>query len=124
MKYQEFLDKHADIALTINPATLRSWKARDNVPDSTVAKSVASPVATEKSVATASPRVAKADDPYEIMADGFARGFPGDTQIMRKDYRTPAAIRRIVERKHGEVVSIEHVQAAIAKWNATGKIAA
>ena len=34
---------------------------------------------------------------WDIMSDGWARGFPGDTKLMRAQYRTPGAWRRIGE---------------------------
>lgn len=49
------------------------------------------------------------------MADGLARGFPGDTRLMRYEYRTPAAIRYHAE-KEGK--GIEEVKVLIEQhWN-------
>ncbi len=47
-------------------------------------------------------RVASTDeltpgDPYEIMPDGYARGFHGDHGLMRANERTVAALRRQAE---------------------------
>lgn len=34
------------------------------------------------------------DSAYDILDDGWARGYPGDTNLMRCNYRTPAACLR------------------------------
>lgn len=39
---------------------------------------------------------------YELQADGYALGFPGDTQLMRARYRTPAGLSRECDALDGE----------------------
>lgn len=65
-------------------------------------------IVTEKTAA-AEPKLSRHDilfkcptgeDEYHIMTDGFAKGFPKDTNLMRARFRTPAALRRILEHKH------------------------
>ena len=117
MTYAEFETHHPEVLQTINPATLRSWKKRGKVPDSAlqgVAEAVATPESVAKPVTVAtgqSPywkgqpiyglmkdgvvvKPAPKGDPADILEDGYARGYPGDTWIMRVYYRTPQAIAK------------------------------
>ena len=38
------------------------------------------------------------DIAYDLMSDNYARGYPGDSMHMRKNYRTPARIHREAEK--------------------------
>lgn len=58
---------------------------------------------------------------FDIMSDGYARGFPGDSKRMRQEYRTPHAIRRIVEAAGG---STQDVKRACQVYEMDGKIPA
>lgn len=62
---------------------------------------------------------------WDIMEDGYARGFPGDTNLMRGWYRTPSAYRRIVEAadpdfKQDRITSMQHLP-NVFKINREGK---
>lgn len=46
----------------------------------------------------------KGDVAFDIMSDGFARGYPGDDWIMRATYRTAHAWRRICEKRDPKLV--------------------
>lgn len=47
----------------------------------------------------------KGDVAFDIMGDGFARGYPGDSFITRALYRTPAAWRRICEKRNEKLTT-------------------
>src|SRR3990167_2068816 len=108
MRYDEFVTNHPAIAALVTPATLRQWKKRDKVPNSAVTKAggrdkmpeppvTASESVTNVALAEAYPSRESGHPEWDIMADGYARGFPGDTNEMRARYRSEHAYRRIAE---------------------------
>jgi hypothetical protein len=43
---------------------------------------------------------------WDVMSDGYARGCPGDTKLMRAYYRTPGAYARILAKSRGQSVGV------------------
>jgi len=126
MTYEQFTTNHHHLVALVKPGTLRQWRNRDNVPESAVTKltegvtepaSVTEPPVTEsKPVAGVTTALILSPDgnaAFDIMPDGMARGFPGDSLSMRRDYRTPGAIRRHCEARDADTPEIK---AACQRW--------
>lgn len=118
MRYDEFESEFPEVLRQTNPATVRSWKKRGSVPDSVARQAqalqspvaevpdpVAKPESVAKSVASgvAVASAEKGHPEFDIMDDGWARGFPGDVvNPTNRTYRTAHAIRRFCERDGGD----------------------
>lgn len=144
MRYSEFESEFSSFLASVKPGTRRVWKQRDNVPLSAVTEarqSVTSVVpvtvqsvtggVTEQKTLQASVtkpkdvtgalqvalQSAEAGHPeFDIMEDGLARGFPGDT--WQRVNRTCHALRRMAERKCGGITedATKMARALIVRW--------
>jgi hypothetical protein len=146
MRYDEFEKEFPEAVAKFKPATRRSYKKRGEVPDrvvaevralqnlpvtavpgvaksETVAKDEVPVVAeTGATLRVAIPSFEKGHPEFDIMSDGWARGLPGDTGIVRSLYRTSAAIRRMAEAKEGQdprkwVKEWDERRAEFPKWS-------
>lgn len=122
MRYAEFESEFPEFLKSVTPELRRQWKKRDKVPVSAVTEArssvtkvvsvtvegVTKPETLQVSVTSPAPAlqvaIPSAEDghpEFDIMSDGLARGFPGDT--WQRANRTCHAIRRMAEKKKGGI---------------------